>query len=115
MASAEENLRFNQLIEFTVNPSRQSALVEALTEQAERYTCTYPGFISATVQASTDGCRVFGQTLWQSRQASEEALLNAELNAETRPQDFMAMLRRHQVSAVIFNTSLVTRTISPRC
>lgn len=111
MASAEENLRFNQLIEFTVNPARQSALVKALTEQAERYTCTYPGFISATVQASSDGSRVFGQTLWQSRQASEEALLNAE----TRPQDFMAMLRRHQVSAVIFNTSLVTRTISPRC
>lgn len=110
MASAEESLRFNQIIEFTVTPAQQSGLVTALTEQVERYTCTYPGFISATVQASDDGCRVLGQTLWQSRRASEEALLNAEANE----QDFIAMLRLHQVSAVAFKTLQVTRTIPAR-
>ncbi|WP_122666366.1 antibiotic biosynthesis monooxygenase [Pseudomonas viridiflava] len=110
MQSAEENLRFNQLIEFTINPAQQSGLVTALTEQVERYTCTYPGFISATVQVSDDGCRVLGQTLWQSRRASEEALLNAEANE----QDFMAMLRRYQVSAVTFTTWQVTRTLEAR-
>ncbi|MDU8361495.1 antibiotic biosynthesis monooxygenase [Pseudomonas syringae group sp. J309-1] len=110
MASAEENLRFNQLIEFTVSPAQQSGLVTALTEQVERYTCTYPGFISATVQASDDGCRVLGQTLWRSRRASEEALLNAEANE----QDFMTLLRRHQVSAVTFNSWQVSRTIQAR-
>jgi hypothetical protein len=110
MQSAEENPRFNQLIEFTVTPAQQSSLMTALTEQFERYTCTYPGFISASVQAGDDGCRVLGQTLWQSRRASEEALLNAEANE----QDFIALLRRHQVSAVTFNTWQVTRTIPAR-
>ncbi|WP_349970654.1 antibiotic biosynthesis monooxygenase [Pseudomonas caspiana] len=110
MQSAEENPRFNQLIEFTVNPAQQASLVVALTEQVERYTCTYPGFISATVQASNDGCRVLGQTLWQSRRASEDALLNAE----SSEQDFIALLRRHHVSAVTFNTWQVTRSIPAR-
>lgn len=110
MQPVEENLCFNQLIEFSVTPAQQSGLVTALTEQVERYTCTYPGFISATVQASDDGCRVLGQTLWQSRRASEEALLNAEANE----QDFMTLLRRHQVSAVTFNSWQVSRTIQAR-
>lgn len=110
MQPVEENLYFNQLIEFSVTPAQQSGLVTALTEQVERYTCTYPGFISATVQVSDDGCRVLAQTLWQSRRASEEALLNAEANE----QDFMELLRLHQVSAVTFNSWQVTRTIQAR-
>ncbi|MCD5974950.1 antibiotic biosynthesis monooxygenase [Pseudomonas quasicaspiana] len=110
MQPVEENLCFNQLIEFSVTPAQQSGLVTALTEQVERYTCTYPGFISATVQVSDDGCRVLAQTLWQSLRASEEALLNAEANE----QDFMELLRLHQVSAVTFNSWQVTRTIQAR-
>lgn len=110
MASAEEKLPFNQLIEFIVNPVWQAQLVAALAEQLERYTCTYPGFISATVQASDDGCRVLTQTLWHSKHASQQALLNAE----SCEQDFMALLREHSVSAVNFNTFRMARTIRPR-
>lgn len=110
MGSAVDSFRFNQLIEFIVSPAQQAGLIAALTEQVERYTCTYPGFISASVQASSDGSRVLNQVLWQTREASEEALINAESGA----QDFTTMLRQHRVSAVTFNTYQVSRAITPR-
>ena len=110
MGSAAERLCFNQLIEFVVSPAQQPDLMAALTEQLERYTCTYPGFISASVQASSDGSRVIEQVLWLTREASEDALLSAESGV----QDFTAMLRQHCVSAVTFNTYQVCRTIKPR-
>lgn len=96
----------NQLIEFTTDPRQQATLVTALLDQVERFTCTYPGFISATVQASDDGRRVLNQVLWQSRTASEEALRNAE-------QDFTAFLREHRVSAVNFNAYQVLGRVTP--
>jgi hypothetical protein len=110
MESAQEGVGFNQLIEFVVNPVQQMGLVAALTEQVERYTCTYPGFISASVQVSSDGSRVLNQILWQTRHASEEALLNAETNE----QDFTAMLRQHRVTAVTFKAYDVMRMIKAR-
>ncbi|EPJ84324.1 hypothetical protein CFII64_14755 [Pseudomonas sp. CFII64] len=96
----------NQLIEFTTDSRQQSALVAALLDQVERFTCTYPGFISATVQASDDGQRVLNQVLWQSRTASEEALRNAE-------QDFTAFLCEHRVTAVNFNAYQVLGRVTP--
>lgn len=86
----------NQLLEFTTYPRQQPALVAALLEQVERFTCTCPGFISATVQASGDGRRVLNQVLWQSTGASEEAWRNAG-------QNFTAFLREHRVTAVNFH------------
>lgn len=110
MGSAQEHRGFNQLVEFVVNPSQQSQLVAALIEQIERHTCTYPGFIGASVEASDDGCRVLEQILWQSRQTSEQAMLNAESGS----QHFTAMLFQHGVKAVTFRTFQVAGTISPR-
>jgi hypothetical protein len=99
MPQSESHSRFNQLIEFAVDPRQHAALAAALVEQAERLTCTYPGFISASVQASEDGCRVLSQVLWQSRRASEQALLNAEGGEP----DFAELMRRYRVTAVTFN------------
>ncbi|MGV6394836.1 antibiotic biosynthesis monooxygenase [Pseudomonas caspiana] len=110
MGSAQAHRGFNQSVEFIVNPGQQSQLVKALIEQIERHTCTYPGFISASVQASDDGARVLEQILWQTRQASEQAMLNAE----SGPQQFTAMLFQQGVRAVTFSTFQVAGTISPR-
>jgi antibiotic biosynthesis monooxygenase (ABM) superfamily enzyme len=110
MGSAEQRPAFNQLVEFVVNPDQHTQLVAALIEQIERHTCTYPGFISASVQASDDGARVLEQILWQSRQASEQALLNAEPGQ----QGFMAMLLKHGVRAGTFRAFQVAGSIAPR-
>jgi hypothetical protein len=110
MGSAREHCGFNQLVEFVVNPAQHGQLVAALVEQIERHTCTYPGFISASVQASDDGTRVLEQILWQSRQASEQALLNAE----SGHQCFTALLSKHGVRAGTFRTFQVAGIICPR-
>lgn len=110
MGPAESSLQFNQFVEFSVDPRQQAPLVAALTDQAQRLICTFPGFISATVQASDDGTRVISQVLWQSRHASEAALLNAEPSA----QDFTELLLQHRVSAVSFNALAIKSRIGPR-
>ena len=107
---SEQRPGFNQLVEFVVNPAQHTQLVAALIEQIERHTCTYPGFVSASVQASDDASRVLQQIIWQSRQASEEALHNAESGSG----DFTALLIRHGVSAASFRAFQVARTLHPR-
>jgi len=100
MALSDSQRPFSQIIEFTVVPRHQAGLVASLIQQTERFTRTYPGFVSATVEVSEDGERVINQVLWQSKSAFEQALENAEAGA----QNFYAMLREHRVTAATFNT-----------
>ncbi len=107
---SEQRSGFNQLVEFVVNPAQHTQLLAALIDKIERHTCTYPGFVSASVQVSDDGSRVLEQIVWQSQQASEAALLNAQ----SGPGSFTALLIRHGVSAASFRAFQVARTLNRR-
>jgi antibiotic biosynthesis monooxygenase (ABM) superfamily enzyme len=100
---------FNQLVEFAVAPHHQADMVAALIDQAERFTCTYPGFLGATVQASEDGCRVLNYVQWQDRQAC----LDAVANAEQGEQDMHGLIRRYRATSVTFGGFEVMGRIEP--
>lgn len=70
MAIHDSSRGFSQLVEFAVEPHHQPGLVAELAEQAERFTRTYQGFISASVQASDDGYRVLNYVQWHSKEAA---------------------------------------------
>lgn len=110
MGLAGEPLQFNQIVEFAVAARQHQQLVIALLEQAQRVTCTYPGFISATVQASEDGSRVISQVLWESRQACDAAMLGSEPGEP----DLITLLTQHRVRAATFDTYQVIGRIQPR-
>lgn len=99
----------SQLVEFAVSPHHQAGLIAALIDQAERYTCTYPGFLGATVQASDDGCRVLNYVQWQSRQAC----LDAFNNAEQGEQDMHGLVRQYRATSVTFGAFQVVGRIEP--
>ena len=54
---------------FTVDPARQSQLVELLTHATESSVRHVPGFISATLHRSLDGTKVTMYGVWQSNDA----------------------------------------------
>lgn len=63
---------------FTVQPERQQDLVDLLVEATEGVMRRMPGFVSANIHRSYDGCRVVNYAQWRSR------------------EDFNAMLRDPQ-------------------
>jgi hypothetical protein len=100
MAIHDSSRCFSQLVEFAVEPHHQTGLVAALAEQAERFTQIYPGFISASVQASEDGYRVLNYVQWRSREACElacRAVGKDEL-------DITDLIKRYQARSVTFGT-----------
>jgi hypothetical protein len=110
MGLAVAQLQFNQIVEFAIEAGQLRPLVAALLEQAQRITCTCPGFISATVQASEDRTRVISQVLWASRQACDAAMRSCEPGEP----DVIALLTRHRVRAATFDSYQVMGRIQPR-
>jgi len=100
-------LSFTHLIEFDIEPQRQQALVDALTEQTERLARDFPGFLSASVQASEDGRRVLNCLQWQTREAGEAAFRSVE-NGE---ENFWRLIQKHRAKAVTFGSFQVLRNI----
>ncbi len=96
MQVSENNRSFAQLIEFQIEPRQQSALVAALSTQSERLAESHVGFINASVQVSDDGRRVLNYLQWRSREHGEE--------------DFWALIRAHQATAVSFGSFQVLRS-----
>lgn len=101
---------YSQRVEFSVDPHQQSRLIAALTTVDEQFTCTCPGFIGATVQASEDGLRVLHQVLWRSREDCEAALRNVEAGV----QDVQGLIRQHRVRAATFASFQVMSQVAPR-
>lgn len=111
MTSQDRNRPFSQFVEFVVDARHQSGLVSALTDRTERFTRTYPGFISASVQVSEDGLRVLSQVLWDSREDCERAVENAEATE----QDFWSLIRQHRATALTFNAyQMMSQTVGRR-
>ncbi|WP_295470184.1 antibiotic biosynthesis monooxygenase [uncultured Pseudomonas sp.] len=99
---------YSQVVEFSIEPRQQSGLVAALAAVDQRFTCTCPGFITASVQASEDGLRVLHQVLWQSREACEVALRNLEPGVA----DLQQLIRQHRVKAAVFGSYQVLSQIA---
>ena len=51
---------------FTVDPTRQIELVDALDDATSKIFVTVPGFISANLHTSLDGTRVINYAQWAS-------------------------------------------------
>ncbi len=98
---------FTQLIEFQIEPRQQSELVLALSEQTERLAQGHAGFLSASVQVSDDGRRVLNYLQWHSRADGDAAFKRLEREGE----DFWALIRAHQATAVTFGSFQVLRSI----
>jgi hypothetical protein len=64
---------------FTVDPTRQIELVDALDDATRETFVTLPGFISANLHTSLDGARVINYAQWASEQHYAEALHRADV------------------------------------
>lgn len=64
---------------FTVDPTRQNELLDALDNATSKIFATVPGFISANLHASLDGTRVINYAQWAGEQQYKEALQRADV------------------------------------
>ena len=64
---------------FTVDPTRQIELVDALDKATSEIFVTLPGFISANLHTSLDGTRVINYAQWATEQQYTEALQRADV------------------------------------
>ncbi len=64
---------------FTVDPRRQTELVEALDRATRDLFVSLPGFESANLHASLDGKRVINYAQWSSERQYKEALGRADV------------------------------------
>lgn len=60
---------FYSVIDHTTDgPETQAALIDAFAAIQERRVSTYPGYVSATLLASTDGTRVLNVVAWETEE-----------------------------------------------
>jgi hypothetical protein len=64
---------------FTVDPTRQIELVDALDDATRKIFVTLPGFISANLHTSLDGTRVINYARWASERQYKDALQRADV------------------------------------
>jgi quinol monooxygenase YgiN len=63
---------------FTVEPDKQQHLVELWQRATDEVMRHLPGFVSANVHRSLDGTKVVNYAQWQSREAFEAMLQDAD-------------------------------------
>jgi quinol monooxygenase YgiN len=66
---------------FTVDPTRQIELADALDDATRAIFVTLPGFVSANLHTSLDGTRVINYAQWASEQQYAQALQRADVRA----------------------------------
>lgn len=59
---------------FTVDPARQTELVDALDASTQKIFVTMPGLLSANLHVGIDGTRVINYAQWTSEQAYADAM-----------------------------------------
>lgn len=59
---------------FTVDPSKQEALVKVLDDATNNVIKDMPGFVSANIHRGLDGRHVVNYAQWESREAMEAML-----------------------------------------
>ncbi|WP_193200170.1 antibiotic biosynthesis monooxygenase family protein [Nostoc sp. MG11] len=96
---------FTEIIVFTVEPSQQQALIDAIVSDADRWIKHRPGFLSASIHKSPDGTKVVNYAQWRSSsdwQAFTEDPQWAVLNEKFKQFDIKALdFDSYQVQCVI--------------
>ena len=93
MPNIEIDDRLTVVIEFEVEPSHQSELIESLADSVEQHFGIYPGFISASFHASNDGRRIINYAQWQSEKSWNEFRSSTTENDEGQAEREAAMIR----------------------
>jgi quinol monooxygenase YgiN len=75
---------------FTVEPSRQQALVDLLTKATDETIRHKPGFVSANIHKSHDGMRVTNYAQWRSREDLDAMLRDPEAQPHLREATALA-------------------------
>ncbi|GFM85496.1 hypothetical protein PSCICO_08950 [Pseudomonas cichorii] len=99
MSLSTHDSLFSQFVEFIVDPLHAQDLAAALIARAERFTCFYPGFISAHVNVSEAGDRVLMQFLWSSVNQGQQAIEKAQ----AIEPDLFQLARQHHSRALLFS------------
>lgn len=96
---------FTLINTFTVEPSRQDEIVQALVDVTEHLMTRLPGFISTTVHASRDGCYVANYVQWRTKddflgmfqipQAKAHMKLVQDLADSVLPVEYEVRYHRH--------------------
>lgn len=75
---------------FTVDPTKQQALVEILIEATKARMRELPGFISANIHKSLDGSRVVNYAQWRTKEDFEAAKKDPEAGKHMQKAASMA-------------------------
>jgi heme-degrading monooxygenase HmoA len=106
MPKIKENQLFTVMPEFEVAPQQQQALIDALADQVEQSIKSFPGFVSASFHASSDGERVINYAQWLSKE-SWEAFMSDESNQAI----FKTILSSYGIKTLKVDSFRVTRVI----
>jgi protein-L-isoaspartate(D-aspartate) O-methyltransferase len=80
---------------FTVEPHHQRRLADLLVRTTEEVISRLPGFLSASIHKSLDGTRVITSAQWQSREALEAMMAQAETIPQMREVAGLASVDVH--------------------
>lgn len=100
MTWSSRNCGFSHVVEFTVDPIHMPELVASLMSRIERFTCSCPGFVRASMQVSDEGDRALLQLLWSSREHGEHALERAQ----RLELDLFHMMGQPSAKALLFSS-----------
>jgi len=89
---------------FTVDPSKQDALVHLLDDATEQVMRHLPGFVSANIHRGLDGRHVANYAQWASREAMEAMLTNPDAQHHMRIAESMA-----QAAPILYHVASVHR------
>lgn len=80
-AIAKQNDLTTVVIIFSVEPERQQLLIDTILDFLQTTVKHQPGFVSSSIHKSLDGVRVMNYAQWQSQDAYQAFLNNAEVQA----------------------------------
>lgn len=95
MTTIAENAGFVTAINvFTVDPSNQQRLLHLLSRMTETSVRNLPGFVSAALHRSVDGCRVTMYAQWASAQHYQDyQSVRAKSGASPEVAEIMAIAK----------------------
>jgi len=95
MTTIAENSGFVTSINvFTVDPSNQQRLLDLLERMTETSVRDLPGFVSAALHRSVDGCRVTMYAQWQSAQHYQDyQAMRSKSGASPEVAEILAIAR----------------------
>ncbi len=78
MTRIAEGGPFVVLIEFEITPEQQFAFLHEIADRVRTHFNLYPGFVSSSFHASSDGQRVINYTQWRTEADWEQSLASPQ-------------------------------------